>query len=106
MKTSRFICMVLAVAMVLSLNIFQFESIHAEDKIYATTSSPAIPVTVGEAINLEDVMVEFSSNVYFRASDVNITVTDDSKDTLKIENGKLTASEEGLHIIMVEKTIL
>ncbi|HOA30946.1 MAG TPA: glycerophosphodiester phosphodiesterase family protein [Clostridia bacterium] len=103
MKTSRFICMVLAVAMVLSLNIFQFESIHAEDKIYATTSSPAIPVTVGEAINLEDVMVEFSSNVYFRASDVNITVTDDSKDTLKIENGKLTASEEGLHIIMVEK---
>ena len=61
MKTSRFICMVLAVAMVLSLNIFQFESIHAEDKIYATTSSPAIPVTVGEAINLEDVMVEFSS---------------------------------------------
>ncbi len=103
MKKSRFLCMVLAAAMVLSTNIFKFDRIRAEDKIYATTSSPAIPVTVGEAVNLDDVMIEFSSNVYFRASDVNITVSDDSKDALKVENGKLSAGIAGLHSIKAEK---
>ena len=80
-----------------------FESIHAEDKIYATTFRLQY-LSHWRPLIFEDVMVEFSSNVYFelRMSTLRLRMT--AKDTLKIENGKLT-DEEGLHIIMVENNI-
>lgn len=97
----RILSFILVIATILSMYVLPNSTVYAEDNIYVSMGTPAIPMTKDIPVSIDKIVVEFTFS--YKSNGVTLKVDESNKDGIKIENNTLIASKAGVYKLSAEK---